>query len=91
MLDIPAQNVITRDNVSVKVSAVLGKHELDDLLAERERLNRTRLKCWSPNGGADICTGLWRPGAVVRWCRKQSPAGPAGRRMPQRGDQDHWA
>jgi regulator of protease activity HflC (stomatin/prohibitin superfamily) len=72
VLDIPAQDVITRDNVSVKVSAVLyfrvvdaekaiiqvedyhaatsqlaqttlravlGKHELDDLLAERERLN----------------------------------------------------
>ncbi|HSV71510.1 MAG TPA: slipin family protein [Methylibium sp.] len=72
VLDIPAQDVITRDNVSVKVNAVLyfrvvdaekaiiqvdnylaatsqlaqttlravlGKHELDDLLAERERLN----------------------------------------------------
>jgi regulator of protease activity HflC (stomatin/prohibitin superfamily) len=72
VMDIPSQDVITRDNVSVKVSAVLyfrvidpakaiiqverfleatsqlaqttmravlGKHELDDLLAERERLN----------------------------------------------------
>ncbi len=72
VLDIPSQDVITRDNVSVKVNAVLyfrvidaekaviqvenylaatsqlaqttlravlGKHELDDLLAERERLN----------------------------------------------------
>ena len=72
VLDIPSQDVITRDNVSVKVSAVLyfrvvdparaiiqveryleatsqlaqttlravlGKHELDDLLSERERLN----------------------------------------------------
>jgi len=72
VLDIPAQDVITRDNVSVKVNAVLyfrvvdperaiiqvenylaatsqlaqttlravlGKHDLDDLLAERERLN----------------------------------------------------
>ncbi len=72
VLDVPAQDVITRDNVSVKVNAVLyfrvvdaekaiiqvedyhaatsqlaqttlravlGKHELDDLLAERERLN----------------------------------------------------
>ncbi len=71
-LDVPPQDVITRDNVSVKVSAVvyfrvvdpqkaiiqveryltatsqlaqttlravLGKHELDQLLAERERLN----------------------------------------------------
>jgi regulator of protease activity HflC (stomatin/prohibitin superfamily) len=70
--DVPKQDVITRDNVSVKVSAVLyfrvidpqraiiqvanffeatsqlaqttlravlGKHELDELLAERERLN----------------------------------------------------
>ncbi|MBO9515370.1 MAG: slipin family protein [Variovorax sp.] len=72
VLDIPSQDLITRDNVSVKVNAVLyfrvidpekaiiqvekyfeatsqiaqttlravlGKHELDDLLAERERLN----------------------------------------------------
>jgi len=72
VMDIPSQDVITRDNVSVKVSAVLyfrvvdperaviqveryleatsqlaqttlravlGKHELDDLLSERERLN----------------------------------------------------
>ena len=70
--DVPAQDVITRDNVSVKVNAVvyfrvvepekaiiqvvdfyaatsqlaqttlravLGKHELDTLLAEREKLN----------------------------------------------------
>jgi len=72
VLDIPSQDVITRDNVSVKVNAVLyfrvvdaeraviqvenylaatsqlaqttlravlGKHELDALLAEREKLN----------------------------------------------------
>jgi regulator of protease activity HflC (stomatin/prohibitin superfamily) len=72
VLDIPSQDVITRDNVSVKVNAVLyfrvvdpekaiiqvenylaatsqlaqttlravlGKHELDDLLSERDRLN----------------------------------------------------
>ena len=72
VFDVPPQDVITRDNVSVKVNAVvyfrvvdperaviqvaryleatsqlaqttlravLGKHELDDLLAERERLN----------------------------------------------------
>jgi regulator of protease activity HflC (stomatin/prohibitin superfamily) len=72
VMDIPSQDVITRDNVSVKVNAVLyfrvvdpqraiievenflgatsqlaqttlravlGKHELDELLAERERLN----------------------------------------------------
>jgi len=71
--DVPPQDVITRDNVSVKVNAVvyfrvvdpqlaiiqvanfneatsqlaqttlraiLGKHELDELLAERERLNQ---------------------------------------------------
>ncbi|HZV99010.1 MAG TPA: slipin family protein [Methylophilaceae bacterium] len=70
--DVPAQDVISRDNVSVKVNAVvyfrvvdpqkaiiqvenylvatsqlsqttlravLGKHELDEMLAERERLN----------------------------------------------------
>ena len=72
VLDVPPQDVITRDNVSVKVNAViyfrvidpqmavikvvdflgatsqlaqttlravLGKHELDSLLAEREKLN----------------------------------------------------
>ena len=72
VFDVPTQDVITRDNVSVKVNAVvyfrvidpqkaviavanfleatsqlaqttlravLGKHELDELLAERERLN----------------------------------------------------
>src|SRR5258708_35546339 len=72
VLDVPSQDVITRDNVSVKVNAVvyfrivdpqksiievqnymmatsqlaqttlrsvLGKHELDELLSEREKLN----------------------------------------------------
>jgi regulator of protease activity HflC (stomatin/prohibitin superfamily) len=72
VLDVPAQDVVTRDNVSVKVSAVvyfrvidsqkaviqvanfleatnqfaqttlravLGKHELDELLSERDKLN----------------------------------------------------
>ncbi len=72
VFDVPTQDVISRDNVSVKVNAViylrvvdpqkaiiqvanfheatsqlaqttlrsvLGKHELDDMLAERERLN----------------------------------------------------
>ena len=72
-LDVPPQDVITRDNVSIKVNAVLyfrvtraedaivrvedflqatsqmaqttlrsivGEHELDDLLAERERINQ---------------------------------------------------
>jgi len=70
-MDVPPQDVISRDNVSVKVNAivffrvvdpekaiiqwstsssppaswrrppcaVLGKHELDEMLAERERLN----------------------------------------------------
>lgn len=73
VMDVPSQDVISRDNVSVKVNAVLyfrvidparailqveeymtatsqlaqttlravlGKHELDDMLAERERLNQ---------------------------------------------------
>ena len=73
-LDIPPQDVITRDNVSIKVNAVLyfrvanptkaivevedylyatsqiaqtslrsvlGEHELDDLLADREKINLT--------------------------------------------------
>jgi regulator of protease activity HflC (stomatin/prohibitin superfamily) len=81
--DVPPQDVISRDNVSVKVNAVLflrvvdaqkaiirvenylaatsqlaqttlrvvlGKHELDEMLAERERLNtdvqRIRWTCW---------------------------------------------
>ena len=72
VMDVPSQDVISRDNVSVKVNAVvyfrvvdpqkaiihvenfleatsqlaqttlrsvLGRHELDDMLAERERLN----------------------------------------------------
>src|SRR3712207_5134603 len=72
VMDVPSQDVISRDNVSVKVNAVvyfrviepekaiiqvanfyeatsqlaqttlravLGKHELDELLAEREKLN----------------------------------------------------
>jgi regulator of protease activity HflC (stomatin/prohibitin superfamily) len=73
VLDVPSQDLITRDNISVKVNAViyfrvidperaiinvenymdatgqlaqttlrsvLGQHELDELLAERERLNQ---------------------------------------------------
>jgi regulator of protease activity HflC (stomatin/prohibitin superfamily) len=73
VMDVPTQDVISRDNVSVKVSAViyfrvvdpekaiiqvenrveatsqlaqttlrsvLGKHELDDMLAERDKLNK---------------------------------------------------
>lgn len=73
VMDVPTQDVISRDNVSVKVSAVvyfrvldpeksviqvenrveatsqlaqttlrsvLGQHELDDMLAEREKLNK---------------------------------------------------
>ena len=73
MLDVPSQDLISRDNVSVKVSAViyfrvidadraviqvenymdatsqlaqttlrsvLGKHDLDDMLAERDKLNQ---------------------------------------------------
>lgn len=73
VLDVPSQDLITRDNVSVRVNAVvyfrvvdpekaiiqiedyfeatsqlaqttlrsvLGQHELDDLLAEREKLNK---------------------------------------------------
>jgi regulator of protease activity HflC (stomatin/prohibitin superfamily) len=86
VFDVPPQDVITRDNVSVKVSAVvyfrvvdpekaviqvarfleatsqlsqttlraiLGKHELDDLLAERERLNSDIQK------GLDAQTDGW--------------------------------
>ena len=63
-VDVPSQDVITRDNVSVKVNAVIeeekylfatsqlaqttlrsvcGQVELDELLAERDKIN-TRLQ-----------------------------------------------
>jgi regulator of protease activity HflC (stomatin/prohibitin superfamily) len=85
VLDVPSQDVISRDNVSVKVNAVvyfrvvdpqlaiiqvanfldatsqlaqttlrsvLGKHELDEMLAERDKLNASRLEPgsreWTP-------------------------------------------
>jgi len=86
VLDVPSQDVISRDNVSVKVSAVvyfrvvdpqraiiqvenflaatsqfaqttlrsvLGKHELDEMLAEREKLNMDIQKA------LDIQTDAW--------------------------------
>ena len=86
MMDVPSQDVISRDNVSVKVSAVvyfrvvdpqraiiqvenflaatsqfaqttlrsvLGKHELDEMLAEREKLNMDIQKI------LDIQTDAW--------------------------------
>jgi regulator of protease activity HflC (stomatin/prohibitin superfamily) len=86
VLDVPSQDVITRDNVSVKVNAVLyfrvvdpqqaiinvenfmeatgqmaqttlrsvlGQHELDQLLAERERLNADIQKI------LDAATDVW--------------------------------
>ena len=39
------------------------------LLAEAGKSNDrldARLRCWSPNGGADICTGLQQPEAVLQ-------------------------
>ncbi|MFN3545208.1 MAG: slipin family protein [Thiobacillus sp.] len=86
VLDVPSQDVISRDNVSVKVNAVvyfrvidpakailqvedffaatsqlaqttlravLGKHELDDMLAEREQLNQDIQQL------LDAQTGAW--------------------------------
>jgi regulator of protease activity HflC (stomatin/prohibitin superfamily) len=86
VLDVPSQDIITRDNVSVKVNAVLyfrvvdpqqaiinvenfmeatgqmaqttlrsvlGQHELDELLAERERLNNDIQKI------LDAATDVW--------------------------------
>ncbi|MDN5935105.1 MAG: slipin family protein [Nitrosospira sp.] len=86
VMDVPSQDVISRDNVSVKVNAVvyfrvvdpqraiiqvenflaatsqfaqttlrsvLGKHELDEMLAERERLNMDIQKV------LDIQTDAW--------------------------------
>jgi len=90
--NVPAQDVITRDNVSAKVNAVLyfrvvqperavlevsdflyatsqlaqttmravvGAHELDDLLAEREKLN-ARSASGSPLRGRDRYRREWR-------------------------------
>ena len=90
VLDVPTQDLITRDNVSVKVNAVvyfrvldpkmainnvenyleatsqlsqttlrsvLGQHELDELLSEREELNRdlqSILDQHTDNGGIKI-------------------------------------
>lgn len=90
VMDVPNQDLITRDNVSVKVSAVvyfrvvdpekcviqvedyyeatsqlaqttlrsvLGQHELDDLLAERDKLNKdlqTILEVSADNWGIKI-------------------------------------
>lgn len=86
VMDVPSQDVISRDNVSVKVSAVvyfrvvdpqksiiqvenflaatsqfaqttlrsvLGKHELDEMLAEREKLNMDIQKV------LDVQTDAW--------------------------------
>jgi regulator of protease activity HflC (stomatin/prohibitin superfamily) len=86
VLDVPSQDLITRDNVSVKVNAViyfrvvdpqqaiinvenyfeatgqkaqttlrsvLGQHELDELLAERDRLNANIQKI------LDAATDVW--------------------------------
>ena len=86
VLDVPSQDLITRDNVSVKVNAViyfrvvdpqqaiinvenymeatgqmaqttlrsvLGQHELDELLAERDRLNSDIQKI------LDAATDIW--------------------------------
>lgn len=86
VMDVPAQDVITRDNVSVKVNAVvyarvidpqlaiiqvenytlatsqlaqttlraiLGKHELDQLLAERDQINQDLQKI------LDVQTDAW--------------------------------
>ena len=91
VLDVPPQDMITRDNVSVKVNAVstsassiprraivevenyhyatsqlaqttlrsvLGQVELDDLLAERERLNQRAAadpRPAAPSRGASRC------------------------------------
>ena len=90
VMDVPSQDIITRDNVSVRVNAVvyfrvvdpqkaiiqiedyyeatsqlaqttmrsvLGKHELDDLLAEREKLNKdlqTILDAATDNWGVKV-------------------------------------
>jgi regulator of protease activity HflC (stomatin/prohibitin superfamily) len=94
VMDVPTQDVISRDNVSVQVNAViyfrvldperaiiqvenfleatsqlsqttlrsvLGQHELDDMLAERERLNADGRTSWTsraPPGGSRC--PMWR-------------------------------
>ena len=105
VLDVPPQDIITRDNVSVKVNAVvyfrvvdprnaiiqvvnfleatsqlaqttlravLGKHELDALLAEREKLNidiQTVLDA-RPTPGASRCrtSRSSTSTSTSRWC-----------------------
>ena len=105
VLDVPPQDIITRDNVSVKVNAVvyfrvvdpgnaiiqvanfleatsqlaqttlravLGKHELDALLAEREKLNldiQTVLDS-RPTPGASRCrtSRSSTSTSTSRWC-----------------------
>jgi regulator of protease activity HflC (stomatin/prohibitin superfamily) len=101
VLEVPSQNVITRDNVSVKVSAavyfrvvdggraiiqvedfftatsqpaqitlraVLGKHDLDHLLAERER----RAKLIHAEGELQASQKLLEAQLSLRVSRKRS-------------------
>lgn len=105
VLDVPPQDVITRDNVSVKVNAVvyfrvldpqkaiiqvedflvatsqlaqttlravLGKHELDELLAEREQLNsdiRQVLDAQTDAWGIKVITSRSSTSTSTnRWC-----------------------
>ena len=96
-MDVPSQDVISRDNVSVKVNAVvyfrvvdpqkaiiqvenflvatsqlaqttlrsvLGKHELDEMLAEREKLNLDIQKT------LDMQTDAW--GSRSAWSRSST-------------------
>jgi regulator of protease activity HflC (stomatin/prohibitin superfamily) len=119
--EVPPQDVITRDNVSVKVSAVLyyrvvdprraivevenyqyatlqlahttlrsvlGQAQLDDLLAERDRLNQQLQhildehaepwgsKCRPSRSSMSIC----RPTCSDRWPGKPKPNGRNGRK-----------
>ena len=98
-MDVPSQDVISRDNVSVKVNAVvyfrvvdpekaiiqvenfliatgqlaqttlravLGKHELDEMLAERENSTSIYRRNWTsrPMPGASKCQ-LWKSNTSI--------------------------
>ena len=117
VLEVPTQDVISRDNVSVKVSAVvylrvvdpekaiiqvvdylnatsqlaqtmlrsvLGKHQLDDMLAEREKLNtdiQLALDAQTDSWGikvANVEIKQVRPDGIHDPCHRQAGRGRAG-------------
>ena len=123
VLDVPPQDVITRDNVSVKVNAVLyyrvvdprraivevenyqyatsqlaqttlrsvlGQAELDDLLAERDRLNQQLQQHPRPAHRAVGDQGVGRRSEACRSAGRHAAGdGPAGRSRARETREDH--